>query len=175
MVVTSRCDSIQFQSQKIVQDYLNHIKNFTYIDDQEKCYVDGTSFAPIATLKMQKQGWSLERAKHGVDLMQKTFALLLSYSPLEEQIDLTFTPTADSCFHAFLEINPLWVQFKKHIGREIYHYPFVYGEDLKCLRDHTATLFVRHFNHNPFDYEEATSCSSCCLSPNPPMPIPEGW
>jgi hypothetical protein len=177
MLVTSPCQNLAYLSlsDKIVQSNLVHIKKFVYLDNSGRRYTNETSFAPIATLKMQKDKWNLDKAKYGIDLMQKTFALLLAYSPNQEQIDLTFTPTADACFHAFLEINPLWNQFKSHIGREIYHYPFVYGEKLEGLRNTTAQLFMYHFGENPFEHETASSCSSCCLDPNPPMPIPDGW
>ncbi len=107
--------------------------------------------------------------------MIKTIALLFAYSPESDQINLTFTPSADSCLHGFLEINPLWKQFTAFNDREIYHYPFVSGEKLAGLRNTTAGLFMYHFDENPFEHESASSCSSCCLDPNPPLPIPTNW
>jgi hypothetical protein len=175
MIVTSPCENLTFLSDKVVRFHLHQINEFIYEDENGKRYLNGESFGPIATLKMQKNSWQLEHARTSIQLMLKTFALLFAYSPEYEQIKLTFTPSADQCLHAFLEINPLWVQFTNHNQREIYHFPFVYGRELQGLRNFTAELFMKHFDENPFLNEEATSCSSCCLSPNPPMPIPEGW
>jgi hypothetical protein len=159
----------------LVEVNLELIKNFIYYDYDGGKLVGWDAFGPIGELMTWKQGYNMSEVKRGVDWMHKTFALLISYSGVDEQADLTFTPTADACFHAFLQINPLWEQFENHIGRKIYHYPFLVGEGLVNVRNTTSELFMYHFDENPFEQEEATSCSNCCISPNPPLPVPDGW
>jgi hypothetical protein len=159
----------------LVEKNLERVQTFEYHDSDGGKLVGWNAFGPIGELMTWKQGYEMVDVKRGVDWMQKTFALLISYSGFEEQVDLTFTPTADACFHAFLQINPLWEQFENHIGRKIYHYPFLIGEGLVNVRNTTSKLFEYHFGENPFEKEEATSCSNCCITPNPPLPVPAGW
>ena len=174
---TNVCSQLSLTKAKkdLVLANLSKIEQFVYHDCDGGKLEGWNAFGPIGELMTWKQGYELDQVKRGVDWMQKTFALLVSYSSCEEQIDLTFTPTADSCFHAFLQINPLWEQFENHLGRKIYHYPFLVGNGLEKVRSSTSELFEYHYGFDPFEFESASSCSSCCISPNPPLPIPANW
>ena len=171
------CSALNLTQAKktLVNNNLKKVQTFEYHDCDGGKLIGWDAFGPIAELMTWKQGYEIANVKQGIDWMQKTFALLISYSGAQEQVDLTFTPTADACFHAFLQINPLWEQFESHIGRKIYHFPFLVGDGLVDMQNNTSELFEFHFGEDPFVKEEATSCSSCCISPNPPLPVPANW
>ncbi|NJL97119.1 hypothetical protein HC864_04905 [Candidatus Gracilibacteria bacterium] len=103
MQIEKLCKPVDLHEAKrsFVEKNLQLIENFVYTDVYGNTLENWNAFGPIAELMIWKQRYELEKVKQGLRWMQKTFALLLSYSPNGEQIDLTFTPTADACFHAF--------------------------------------------------------------------------